>query len=114
MTAAPEIRLGLPIIGFADEQAFLHWLSVTPRTAPGIWLKLVKKGAGVPGISKAAALDASPLATRAFAALKRADQYAILYRMNNLKTERGRAKAVAYIVLMLLNSQAGQPSRDIG
>jgi uncharacterized protein YdeI (YjbR/CyaY-like superfamily) len=189
MTIQHEMRLGLPIMGFDDDDAFGRWLGAAPRTSPGIWLKLVKKGASITGISKAAAidvalchgwidgqqhpydadfwltrftprrpasrwsqinrtrvleliadgrmecaglaeieaaqadrrwhvayapastaqpspelqagLDASPRAAAAFAAFGRADRYAILYRITNLRTRQGRDRVVAEVMRML-------------
>lgn len=48
-----------------------------------------------------AALDASPQAAAAFAALKRADRYAVLHRIANLKTDSGRIRLITEVVVML-------------
>lgn len=48
-----------------------------------------------------AALDAAPAASAAFAALKRSDRYSILYRIDNLKTAKGRARKIAEAIAML-------------
>lgn len=48
-----------------------------------------------------AALDASPEAAAAFHALRCSDRYAILHRINNLKTAKGRAKAISDTVARL-------------
>ena len=53
----PEIRAGLPILAFADAAAWEAWLAAQRRSAPGVWLKLAKAGAGVPSVSRAEALD---------------------------------------------------------
>jgi len=45
-----------------------------------------------------AALDGSPVAAEAFARLRAAERYSILYRLANLKTEESRARRVAAIV----------------
>lgn len=58
MTTDTEMRLGRPIVVFGDAGAFDRWLAVEPRTSPGIWLKLAKKGAGVSGMSSEA-IDAA-------------------------------------------------------
>src|SRR3954469_10335287 len=54
-----EMRAGLPIIGFAEADAFDAWLAREPRDSKGLWLKLAKKGAGVANLSKAEAIDAA-------------------------------------------------------
>ena len=56
---APEIRAGLPILGFADKAGFAAWLAAQPAGAPGLWLKLAKQGSGVASLSKAEAIDAA-------------------------------------------------------
>ena len=53
----PETRAGLPILAFADAAAWEAWLAAQPRSAPGVWLKLAKAGAGVASVSKAEAID---------------------------------------------------------
>lgn len=54
-----EVRTGLPIIGFADARAFELWIAAQPNDAPGLWLKLAKKGSGIANLSKAEAIDAA-------------------------------------------------------
>lgn len=48
---------GLPVRGFATQQAWNTWLSRNGKTSPGIWLKLAKKDAGVSSVSKADAIE---------------------------------------------------------
>ena len=52
-----ETRLGLPIRAFDDQGAFDRWLAAEPRTSPGFWMKIGKKGTDGAGISKAGAID---------------------------------------------------------
>jgi hypothetical protein len=40
-----EMRAGLPLLAFADARAFDAWLQSQGPMAPGLWLKLAKKGA---------------------------------------------------------------------
>lgn len=54
-----EMRAGLPILAFADARAFDAWLVSQGASAPGLWLKLAKKGAPEPTIAKAEAIDAA-------------------------------------------------------
>jgi len=54
-----DIRAGLPILAFGDAAAFEVWLKDTPPNAPGLWLKLAKKGAPEPTLSKSEAIDAA-------------------------------------------------------
>jgi len=53
------MRAGLAIIGFADQAAFELWLAAQPADAPGLWLKLAKRGSGIASLSKAEAIDAA-------------------------------------------------------
>lgn len=54
-----EERAGLPILAFGDAGSFEAWLVAQGKGAPGLWLKLAKKGAPEPTLSKAAAIDAA-------------------------------------------------------
>lgn len=53
-----EIHKGLPVLAFPDQAAFEAWLAVQPRDHPGLWLKLAKKGSGVPSLSQSEMVDA--------------------------------------------------------
>ena len=55
----PEMRTGLPILAFADADAFAGWLARAPVDSPGLWLKLAKDGSGCASLSKAEAIDAA-------------------------------------------------------
>ena len=54
-----EMRSSLRIIGFERAAVFDAWLAAEPRTSNGIWLKLAKKSAKGPNLSKAEAIDAA-------------------------------------------------------
>jgi uncharacterized protein YdeI (YjbR/CyaY-like superfamily) len=54
-----EARAGLPIITFADAAGFEQWLGQQDPDAAGLWLKLAKKGAPSPTLSRAEAVDAA-------------------------------------------------------
>ena len=54
-----EVRAGLPIVGFADADAFEAWIEAQSDDAPGLWLKLAKKGSRIASLSKAEAIDAA-------------------------------------------------------
>jgi uncharacterized protein YdeI (YjbR/CyaY-like superfamily) len=41
------------MLGFADQHALEAWLEVEHATAPGLYVKLAKKGAGVPSVTYA-------------------------------------------------------------
>jgi uncharacterized protein YdeI (YjbR/CyaY-like superfamily) len=43
----------LPVLGFADQAALEEWLEAEHATAPGVYVKLAKKGAGVPSVTYA-------------------------------------------------------------
>jgi uncharacterized protein YdeI (YjbR/CyaY-like superfamily) len=43
----------LPVLGFPDQAALEAWLEAEHATAPGVYVKLAKKGAGVPSVTYA-------------------------------------------------------------
>lgn len=43
----------LPVLAFPDQAAFDAWLETEHATAPGVYVKLAKKGAGVPSVTYA-------------------------------------------------------------
>jgi uncharacterized protein YdeI (YjbR/CyaY-like superfamily) len=48
----------LPVLGFADSASFAAWIAAQPE-APGLWLKLAKKGTNVASLAKHEAIDAA-------------------------------------------------------
>jgi uncharacterized protein YdeI (YjbR/CyaY-like superfamily) len=54
-----DMRAGLPILTFTDGPAFEAWLATQGQSAPGLWLKLAKKGALALTLTKAEAIDAA-------------------------------------------------------
>ena len=54
-----EVRAGLPVLAFTDAAAFDAWLEAQGSNAPGVWLKLAKKGAPAPTLAKSEAIDAA-------------------------------------------------------
>src|SRR4051812_46293183 len=52
-----EERGSLPILSFVDGTAFEAWLAAHGLSAPGIWLKLAKKGAPEQTLTRAEAID---------------------------------------------------------
>jgi uncharacterized protein YdeI (YjbR/CyaY-like superfamily) len=55
----PEIKAGLPVLGFQDRRALESWLEKEGGGSQGIWLKLAKKESGQASVSKAEAIDAA-------------------------------------------------------
>jgi len=53
------VRAGLPVLAFVDGPAFEAWLGAQGRSAPGLWLKLAKKGARERTLTKSEAVDAA-------------------------------------------------------
>lgn len=47
----------LPILHFPSQRAWEKWLAAQPAKAPGAWLKLPKKGATTPSVTKAEAIE---------------------------------------------------------
>lgn len=56
-SAAGEERAGLPVLAFADADAWARWLDANHASARGLWLKLAKRGSGVASVTYAEALD---------------------------------------------------------
>jgi uncharacterized protein YdeI (YjbR/CyaY-like superfamily) len=54
-----EQRGGLPVLDFLNAESFEDWLSQQPADAAGAWIKLAKKSAGAPGLTKPEAIDAA-------------------------------------------------------
>jgi uncharacterized protein YdeI (YjbR/CyaY-like superfamily) len=55
---AEEIKAGLPILSFADGSELEAWILAHPD-APGLWLRIAKKGGGASSLGYAEALDAA-------------------------------------------------------
>jgi uncharacterized protein YdeI (YjbR/CyaY-like superfamily) len=54
-----EMRADLPILALADARAFNAWLESQGPIAPGLWLRLAKKGAPERTLTKSEAIDAA-------------------------------------------------------
>ena len=54
-----EQRDGLPVLTFRNGESFEEWLEHQPADSVGAWLKLRKKSAGGPGLTKGEAIDAA-------------------------------------------------------
>ena len=52
-----DTKSGLPVLPFASPATFRAWLEEHHATSKGIWLKIAKKGSGVPTVTYAEALD---------------------------------------------------------
>ncbi|GJE55630.1 MULTISPECIES: YdeI/OmpD-associated family protein [Methylobacterium] len=52
-----EERAGLPIRAFASPREWEAWLATIPRTAPGLWLRIAKKGSGVASVTRLEAIE---------------------------------------------------------
>ena len=49
----------LPVMAFPDQAAFEAWLETEGATAPGVYVKLAKKGAGVPSVTYAELVESA-------------------------------------------------------
>lgn len=54
-----EQHVGLAVLAFRNVESFEQWLDQQPADAAGAWLKLPKKSASAPGLTKAEAIDAA-------------------------------------------------------
>lgn len=52
-----EMKNDLPLIPFATIAEWENWLAENHATSPGLWVKLAKKGSGIPSINYQEALD---------------------------------------------------------
>jgi uncharacterized protein YdeI (YjbR/CyaY-like superfamily) len=55
--AQPAPKAEVPVQAFASAAGFERWLRSNHETSPGIWLRLMKKASGQPGVSYSEALD---------------------------------------------------------
>jgi uncharacterized protein YdeI (YjbR/CyaY-like superfamily) len=51
--AAVTVPTDLPVLAFADQAALEEWLDAEHATAPGLYVRLAKKGAAVPSVTYA-------------------------------------------------------------
>lgn len=51
--------LALPVLHFESADAWEAWLADSHANSPGVWLKIAKKGSGVPSVDYSAAVDAA-------------------------------------------------------
>lgn len=49
----------LPVLAFASQRAWEKWLAKQAPDAPGVWLKLAKKTAGDPSVTKPQAIESA-------------------------------------------------------
>jgi uncharacterized protein YdeI (YjbR/CyaY-like superfamily) len=49
----------LPVLAFADQPALEEWLEAEHASAPGLYVKLAKKGAGVPSVTYAELVESA-------------------------------------------------------
>src|SRR5947209_200109 len=52
-----DTRQGLPIVELRNRAAWGRWLDSHHDSAPGVWLKLAKKGSPTPTVTQAEALE---------------------------------------------------------
>jgi uncharacterized protein YdeI (YjbR/CyaY-like superfamily) len=58
MTAV-TLPTDLPVLGFPDQAALEAWLEAEHASAPGLYVKLAKKGAGVPSVTYAELVESA-------------------------------------------------------
>ena len=47
----------LPVLAFESPEAWDAWLTAHHASSPGVWLKIAKKGSGIPSVDYSQALD---------------------------------------------------------
>lgn len=70
----------LPEISFSSQEAWREWLETNHAVSDGIWLKMYKKGSGVPSVVYAQALDEALCFGWIDGQLKAGDEYFYLQR----------------------------------
>ena len=55
----PKAKRDLPVKAFPTQQAWEAWLEAQPANAKGLWIKLAKKSAGAPCVSRQEAIDSA-------------------------------------------------------
>jgi uncharacterized protein YdeI (YjbR/CyaY-like superfamily) len=56
--AAVTVPTDLPVLAFADQAELEAWLEAEHSTAPGLYVRLAKKGSGVPSVTYAELVEA--------------------------------------------------------
>lgn len=95
-------KADLPILTFPTREAWEAWLAVQPRSSDGVWLRLSKKGAPEPTLSKADAIEAALCHGWIDGQLDKLDQHYWLTRFTPRKpqskwSEINRTKALELI-----------------
>lgn len=99
-TAAPEAEL--PVLDFATAEAWRAWLDAHHADAVGIWLRMARKGSGIPSVTYAEALDVA-LCYGWIDGLKRGESAALWRqkftprRVRSLWSKVNRGKVEAFI-----------------
>jgi uncharacterized protein YdeI (YjbR/CyaY-like superfamily) len=57
--AAVTLPTDLPVLAFADQAALEEWLEAEHATAPGLYVRLAKKGSGVPSVTYAELVESA-------------------------------------------------------
>src|SRR3712207_8389609 len=57
--AAVTVPTDLPVLAFADQAALEEWLEAEHATAPGLYVRLAKKGSGVPSVNYAELVESA-------------------------------------------------------
>jgi uncharacterized protein YdeI (YjbR/CyaY-like superfamily) len=57
--AAVTVPTDLPVLAFADQAALEEWLEAEHATAPGLYVRLAKKGSGIPSVTYAQLVESA-------------------------------------------------------
>jgi uncharacterized protein YdeI (YjbR/CyaY-like superfamily) len=57
--AAVTLPTDLPVLAFPDQAALEEWLAAEHATAPGLYVRLAKKGSGVPSVTYAELVESA-------------------------------------------------------
>jgi uncharacterized protein YdeI (YjbR/CyaY-like superfamily) len=57
--AAVTLPTDLPVLAFPDQAALEEWLEAEHETAPGLYVRLAKKGSGVPSVTYAELVESA-------------------------------------------------------
>jgi uncharacterized protein YdeI (YjbR/CyaY-like superfamily) len=96
------------IRAFESGRAFETWLAAHHDKESELYLRIYKKGSGVPTISYSQALDVA-LCWGWIETLDKANLYTLSWRLGTLKTAAGRAKKIAAFVELLKRGETLRP-----
>src|SRR5215213_7149447 len=79
--AAVTLPTDLPVLAFPDQAALEEWLDAEHATAPGLYVRLAKKGSGVPSVTYAELVESALCFGWIYGRSQRLDETSYLQRI---------------------------------